>query len=77
MGKLGRTDKALAAFNEALKIDPKDEPTYLHNKGIALGNLGKLEEALVVFDEVLKINPQYKDALSNKGVVLGNLSRWK
>src|SRR5919202_5670443 len=72
--KSGQHEEAIAAFEEALKINPKYHLAW-NGKGIALNNLGRNTEAIAAFEEALKINPTYDWALNGKGIALNNLGR--
>jgi tetratricopeptide (TPR) repeat protein len=52
---LGRFEEALAAFDQALALEPDDFATY-RNRGLVLRDLGRLEEALSAFDQALGVN---------------------
>ena len=70
--KSGQHEEAIAAFEEALKINP----TYdwaLNGKGIALNNLGRNTEASEVFDRALEIKPKFHLAWNGKGIALNHL----
>jgi lipoprotein NlpI len=69
-GKKGDWDKALAAFDQALQIDPKSAPAY-ENRGIVLSHQQKLDEAIAAFDKALELNPNYWDAYYRRGVIKG------
>ena len=72
LGALGRPDEAVACFDQALKINPRDVEAW-NNKGVAFHALGRSDEAVAYFDEALKIKPRDVKALINKGVALGAL----
>ena len=55
---LGRTDEALACYDQALKINPRYAEAW-SNKGNALGALGRTEEVIACYNEALKINPRH------------------
>ena len=74
LAELNRNEEALAAFEQALTLDP----TYAfaeNKKGVALGLLGRYEEALSAFEQALTLAPEYVVASSNKGVALSRLRR--
>ncbi len=53
---LGRLDEAMAAYQQALAINPNHIPT-LSNLGVAYYQQGRLTEAQNTFRKVLSINP--------------------
>lgn len=53
---LGRIDEAIAAYQEALRINPNHIPT-LSNLGVAYYQQGRLREAQDTFRKVLSLNP--------------------
>lgn len=58
----GHTHSALAAYNEAVKIDPKQSKAWV-NRGVVLKDLGRGEDAEESFRKALEVNPN--DALAN------------
>jgi len=71
---LKRYEEALAAFEQALRLDPND--TYAYNcKGSTLGNLKRYEEALAAFEQVLRLDPNNAFAYNGKGLALNKLGR--
>ncbi len=76
LGDLGRYEEAIAAYDEAIKIDPND-PDLWHNKGNQLANLGRYEEALSAYEEAIRLKPDYEAAWYSKGACLGNLGRYE
>lgn len=71
---LGRLDEALACYDKAIEINPKDEKAWV-DKGLALYDLGRNEEALACFDKVIEINPKDAAVWSCKSWVLVDLGR--
>jgi DNA-binding beta-propeller fold protein YncE len=65
---------AISSFDEALKINPKNQRAYNH-KGDAFFKQGSYEEAIKCYDEALKINPKYLDVLKDKGLALERLGK--
>jgi len=55
---MGRYEEALAAYDKANKINPKDVNTWA-NKGVTLSKMGRYEKASVAFDKASEINPFY------------------
>jgi tetratricopeptide (TPR) repeat protein len=57
----GRFEKALAQFNEALRISPGFHEAH-KNKGSALLDMGKFDEAIATFGELLLAAPDWPNA---------------
>ena len=67
--KTGRYLEALAAFEEAVEIEPGY--AWAHNgRGGVLHDLKHHEEALAAYDEAIRIQPEYATSHYNKGNVL-------
>jgi lipoprotein NlpI len=69
-GSKGQLDAAVAAFNDAIRIDPKYAPAY-YNRGIAYGLQGKLDSALAEYNQTLKLDPAYRNAYFQRGSLEG------
>ncbi|MEN3374985.1 MAG: hypothetical protein V7604_340, partial [Hyphomicrobiales bacterium] len=65
----GDHDKAIADFDEALKLEPKNASIY-NNRGNARGDKGESDAATADFEAALKINPRYAAAYFNRGNAL-------
>jgi len=76
LAKLGKYEEAIACYDKALEIDPKDESAW-YNKGVDLAKLGKYEEAIACYDKALEINPKKESAWCNKGWTLGELGKYE
>ena len=74
LNNLGRTEEALACFDESLDINSRIAGVW-NNKGSALVNLGRADEALACYNKALDINPRDAEAWYNKGNALDNLGR--
>ena len=68
--------EALAAFDQAIRLDPNYATAY-NNKGYALNNLGRYEEALTACNQAIRLKPGYAVAYRNKGNALQALGRTK
>ena len=66
--KLGRHEEAVAAYNEAIRLNPRMPRS--HQKGNALKNLGRNEEAVAAYNEAIRLVPENALAHNNKGVAL-------
>src|SRR5919205_2200351 len=60
---------AIAAYNKALEIDPKDKQVWA-NKGDALNLLGNYTGAIAAYNKALEIDPTYVNAWDGKGWAL-------
>jgi tetratricopeptide (TPR) repeat protein len=65
-------DKALADFNKALEIDPKNPEAY-NNKGLYLSEMGRPDSALTFLDEAIRLKPEFYQAYYNKGNTLAQM----
>ena len=72
--RLGHNDRALAAFEQALRLDPSYADAHF-NKGIALQSLRDFEGALLSYERAIQCRPAFGNAYSNRGVVLKELRR--
>jgi tetratricopeptide (TPR) repeat protein len=72
----GRYEEALAAYEQALVLNPDDVTTWVY-KGLALAQLGRYEEALTAFDRALVLSPDDADAWYCKGLALDYLGRYE
>ncbi len=68
-------DKAINAFEEAIKLDPKNA-VYWQSKGTALYNQGKYDEAVKAFEEAIKLDPKNEDYWQFKGWALNNQGKY-
>ncbi len=65
----GEVDEAMAQFQKALQINPKDPPSW-NNVGNVLLHWGKVNEAIPYFQKALQVNPNYVEARNNLGSAL-------
>ena len=73
---LDRHEKALASFNEALRL----HSTFfqaLHDAGLSLSALQRYDEAIARFDSAIAIDPLSWTAYYNRGIALGHLKRYE
>jgi tetratricopeptide (TPR) repeat protein len=68
--KANKVDDALANYNKAVQLDPKNAVMYLFNEGAVLTNAGKGDDAIVAFDKVIAADPTKAAAYYWKGVNL-------
>ena len=64
----GDRDRAIADFNEAIRLDPdpKDARAY-NNRGLAWRNKGDLDRAIADYSEAIRLDPKYAFAYNNRG----------
>jgi len=65
----GRYDQALQAFDQALKLKPKD-PALITYKGIVYYAKGRNDQAMQLFEEALKLNPNFGRAYYQRAMIL-------
>ncbi len=59
---------AIAAFNQAIQIDPRFTQAY-SGRGFAYYQLGELQQAFVNYNEILRIDPNSSSAYSGMALV--------
>jgi tetratricopeptide (TPR) repeat protein len=62
----GDSDRAIADYSEAIRIDPQDALVYLR-RGLAYHNKGDYDLAIADYSEAIRIDPQYAVAYFNRG----------
>jgi tetratricopeptide (TPR) repeat protein len=67
---LGDMDGAIAAYREAIRLDPKTAAGSRHNLGITLVRMRKFEEAIAEFREALRLEPKSVVTLHSWGTAL-------
>ncbi len=72
--RLGQTDDAIAAYDQALRLRPAF-PEALRAGGGVLRDRGATEAALRFFGEAIRLQPTYLDAILDKGNLLQGLGR--
>jgi tetratricopeptide (TPR) repeat protein len=73
---LSRYEEALAAFEQAIQLDPTFAAAY-NNKGNLLYSLSRYEEALAAFEQAIQLDPTFAAAHNNKGIVLQSLKSYE
>lgn len=72
--KAGRYNEALAAYEEAIRLNPNYAAAY-NNKGNALYILKHYEEAISSIEQAIRLDPKYVSAYYNKANALELLGR--
>ncbi len=74
-GSRNNFEKALNEFDEAIRVNPKDDLAW-KNKGVILDKLHRYDDAIQAFDNAAKLKPNDATTLFNKGVVLYEMGRY-
>ena len=75
-GKQGEFDKAVVAFDEAIRLKPDFTNAY-NNRGNAKAELGQHEDAIADFDRAIELNPNDADLYYNRGVAKAYLEQYE
>ena len=62
----GDDDRAIAEYNEAIRLDPKFAYAY-SNRGLAYDHKGDLDRAGPDYNEAIRLDPKYAQAYFNRG----------
>ncbi|VVH64635.1 TPR domain protein, putative component of TonB system, partial [uncultured Gammaproteobacteria bacterium] len=68
-------DKAIEAYEKAIKIKPNYEAYY--NIGLAYTSSNKFKEAIKAYEKAIEINPDYDTAYYNMGIAYAKLDKFK
>jgi tetratricopeptide (TPR) repeat protein len=71
----GHYDQALKAFDQALKLKPKD-PALITYKGIVYYAMGQNSRAMPLFEEAIKLNPNFGRAYYQRGMIYEKQERY-
>lgn len=74
--RLGWYEEALAAFEQALRLDPHFADA-LFGKGNALYFLKRYEDALLAYEQAIRLDPYNPAFHNNKGSTLYSLGRYR
>ena len=66
-GKKKEYDRAIADFNQALQLHPKDAEIF-SNRGIAYYYKKEYDRAIADYNQALLLNPKYANAFYNRGM---------
>ena len=64
----GQSEKALAAYDTAIRLLPDYAEVY-NNRGNVKSGLGSHDAALDDYDEAIRLNPNFAEAYSNRGSI--------
>jgi len=73
---LGMYEEALQAFDQAIKLSPKNADNF-NSKGVALAQLGKYSEAIKCFDKAIGLKPLFPVPWINKAEALHALGKYQ
>jgi tetratricopeptide (TPR) repeat protein len=68
-----RHDRAIADFNEAIRLDPNTAPAY-RNRGDAYRNKGDKDRAIHDYNQAIGLDPNDAFAFCNRGRVKRNIN---
>ncbi len=74
--QFGRTQEAIAHYEQALRIKPDDAGAH-YNLGMALAQTGRIEDAIGHYKQALRIKADYAEAHNNLGTALAQTGRIK
>jgi tetratricopeptide (TPR) repeat protein len=66
----GDLDRAIADYNDALRLAPKNALIYL-NRGLAWESKGEHDRAIADYNDALKLDPKFAPTYNNRGNALG------
>jgi tetratricopeptide (TPR) repeat protein len=66
----GRLDQAIAEFNKAIELNPRDAEAYNY-RGSAYLKKGQIDRAISDYDQVLRLKPRYAEVYTDRGVAYG------
>lgn len=76
LARAGRMAEALSAFNDALRIAPRDAGLHVQH-GLMLKELGRFEEAAAAFGRAAELQPGLTAATANRGSALLVMRRFE
>ena len=63
----GQYDRAIADYDQAIKINPRDAMVY-YNRGLAYHNKGQYDRAIADYTKAIEINPRDAMVYTNRGI---------
>lgn len=73
---LNKLDKALAAFNRAIELDPSRADGYLGRADV-LNAMKQYDKALLDYHRTIEINPGFAKAYVNRGIAYSHLEQFQ
>ena len=73
-GELGRHAEAIAAYDQALRLDPDNAAAYF-NRGLARSHLGRHAASVADYGQALRLDPDNAAAYFNRGYDQGQLGQ--
>ena len=73
--QLGRTEEAIAGFDQCERLRPDHAPTLQTRAAIALHNLERFEQSLTDIQRAFELDPDNAEICNNAGVFLRRLDR--
>ncbi len=76
---LGRKDEAIASYQKAIELDPKDAKAY-NNLGIVYDDMGRKDEAIASYQKAIELDPKDASPYNSLGylhLIDGNLKEAK
>ncbi len=74
--KQGKMDEAIADYDKAIELDPKDASVY-YNRGVANSKQGKYEEAIADYDKAIELDPKDASVYYNRGYAKDELKKYE
>ena len=69
--KAGEYDRAIAAYNEAIRLDPKSALAF-RSRGVAYANKGDNDRAIADFNKAIRLDPKSALAFRSRGDAYAN-----
>ena len=66
-GSKGDYDRAIADYNEAIRLDPKITPSPTTTAALAYNGKGDYDRAIADYNEAIRLDPKYAAAYNNRG----------
>jgi tetratricopeptide (TPR) repeat protein len=67
----GDHDRAIADFNEAIRLDPKSAYSF-YSRGLAYGRKGDFDRAIADYNEAIRIDPRNASAFGERSLAFNN-----